>query len=115
MKDLETLTEYVQGRAKLYLQETNTELETFPLSIVDFVIEYAINGCHFPYHFSEENKVADLNRGKNALAMACVDIYSKAGAEGQTSHSENGVSRSYDSSWITFNLFENLPNYARIV
>ena len=54
----------------------------------------------FLVHFTDKNIVSDLEKGKNTLAMACVDVYSRAGAEGQLSHSENSISRTYDSSWI---------------
>lgn len=30
-----------------------------------------------------------------------MDLYNKIGAEGQIGHSENGVSRTYESSWIS--------------
>lgn len=115
MKTIDELTDYVSEKAKSYLEETGEIVVKFPMSIVDFVIEYASSGCHFPSHFNEENIVFDLSRGKNSLAMACVDIYSKIGAEGQKSHSENGVSRAYDSSWITFDLLSNFPNYVTVL
>lgn len=115
MDNMEELTKYVSDKAKTYLAETGENVDAFPVSIVDFVIEYASNGCHFPSHFVEKNIVADLEKGKNALAMACVDIYAKSGAEGQKSHSENGISRSYDSAWITFDLLSHFPNYVRVI
>lgn len=115
MESMQELTNYVSEKAKLYLEETGENLEKFPISIVDFVIEYVTNECHFPKYFTERNIVYDLERGKNSLAMACADIYAKAGAEGQTSHSENGVSRSYQSSWITFDLVSGFPNYVKIL
>lgn len=115
MNTMGELTAYVSEKARLYLEETGEVIEKFPTSIVDFVIEYASGGCHFPAHFQESNMVADLERGKNSLAMACVDIYSKFGAEGQSSHSENGISRAYDSSWITFDLLSNFPNYVTVL
>lgn len=115
METMSELTAYVADKARLYLEETGEVIEKFPMSIVDFVIEYVSNACHFPSHFQEINIVSDLSKGKNSLAMACVDIYAKAGGEGQTSHSENGVSRTYDSSWITFDLISNFPNYVTIL
>ena len=115
MQTIVELTEYVKDKAKLYVEETGDVLEAFPTSIVDFVIEYVSNSCHFPSHFKENNIVADLERGKNTLAMACVDIYAKAGAEGQKSHGENGISRAYDSAWITFDLLSHFPNYVQII
>ena len=115
METMVELTEYVREKAKSYVTETGEQISDFPLSIVDFVIEYVSQGCHFPSHFAESNIVSDLSKGKNTLAMACVDVYAKAGAEGQKSHNENGVSRSYDSSWISSNIFRAFPNYAMIL
>lgn len=115
MTTIDELTTYVRMKAREYLTETGETIDAFPLSIVDYVIEYVSQSCHFPSHFKEANVVADLERGKNSLAMACVDIYSKAGAEGQLGHNENGVNRSYQSSWITFDLISNFPNYVKVL
>ncbi len=115
METISELTEYISEKAKQYLKETGEIIENYPVSIVDFVIEFASNNCHFPKNFTERQMVSDLERCKNTIAAACNDIYAKAGAEGQTSHSENGVSRSYDSAWITVNLLANLPNYASVL
>lgn len=115
METMLELTEYVRDKAKDYVTETGETMEAFPLSIVDFVIEHISRNCHFPSHFAEKNIVSDLSKGKNSLAMACVDVYSKAGAEGQLSHSENGISRSYDSSWISPSIYSAFPNYVTIL
>lgn len=115
MTTIDELTAYVAAKAKQYVEETGDEIKAFPGSIVDFVIEYVSNNCHFPSHFKEANIVADLEKGKNSIAMACVDIYAKIGAEGQSGHSENSVSRTYDSSWITFDIIANFPNYVQIL
>lgn len=114
MNTIQELTEYVSDKAKEYLQETGETIEIFPLSIVDFVIEFATEQCHFPKNFTEKQMVTDLAKHKNSLAMACNDVYAKAGAEGQTGHSENGISRSYGSAWISPGLLSGLPNYVRI-
>ena len=115
MESISELTEYVSSKAKLYWEETGDKIEKFPTSIVDFVIEYVSNGCNFPSHFKESNIVADLERGKNTLAMACVEVYAKAGIEGQKGSTENGISRTYDSAWITFDLLSHFPNYVTIL
>ena len=114
MVTIQELTTYVSEKAKSYLEETGETTEKFPQSIVDFVIEYATEQCHFPKNFTENQKTAVLEKHKNALAMACNDVYSRAGAEGQTGHSENGISRSYDSAWISPKLLSGLPNYVGI-
>ena len=115
METMLELTEYVRGKALEYVQKTDKPIETFPLSIVDFVIEHISQNCHFPSHFAEKNIVSDLSKGKNTLAMACVEIYGKVGGEGQRSHSENGVSRTYDSSWISPSIYNAFPNYVTIL
>ena len=81
METIVELTEYVRGKAKEYVEETGETITDFPMSIVDFVIEHISQNCHFPSHFTEKNIVSDLFKGKNSLAMACVEIYAKAGAE----------------------------------
>ena len=115
METMNELTEYVCGKAKDYVTETGETMTEFPLSIVDFVIEHISQNCHFPSHFEEKNIVLDLSKGKNTLAMACVEIYGKVGAEGQKSHSENGINRTYDSSWISPSIYGAFPNYVTIL
>lgn len=115
MDNIEQLTEYIQNKAKSYLAETGEVIDTFPLSIVDFVIEHVSQQCHFPAHFKEANIVADLEKGKSTLAMACVDVYAKIGVEGQTGHTENSVNRQYDSAWITSDIISQFPNYVSIL
>ena len=115
METIMELTEYVQNKAKSYWAETGEFVETFPLSIVDFVIEHISRGCHFPSHFTEKNIVCDLEKGKNVLAMACIEVYGKVGAEGQATHSENGISRTYESAWVSGKIHSNFPNYVTII
>lgn len=104
----------VQGLALTYWTETGETMETFPRSIVDFVVEYAINRCHFPTTFTEEKKVSVMEKYKTSLAMACVDVLAKAGAEGEKTHSENGIARTYSSSYIDTKLLSGLPNYVSV-
>lgn len=115
MGSMAELTSYVSEKAKAYLEETDEKTDKFPVSIVDFVIEYVSNACNFPEHFDEQRIVQDLEKGKNSIAMACVDIYSKSGAEGQVNHAENNVSRTYESAWITFDLISGFPNYVKVL
>ncbi len=113
MESIEELTLYVAEKARQYLEETGEVIEKYPLSIVDFVIEFA--SVNIPKRYTEKQIVFELERCKNTIAMACNDIYSKIGAEGQSSHSENGTSRAYDSSWISPALVSNFPNYVTVL
>lgn len=115
MESMTELTNYVSEKAKLYLEETGDNVEKFPLSIVDFVIEEFQNKCNFQEYHGEKKIVSVLEKKKEAMSQACVDVYGKVGGEGELSHSENGISRTYESSWITPKLFEGLPNYVGVL
>lgn len=105
----------IQLQAKTYWNESgdNEQITEFPASIVDFVLEYAINNCHFPQHFDDNKILAVMEKYKTSLAMACVDVYAKAGAEGEFTHSENGITRQYSNSYIDSRLLRQLPNYVK--
>ena len=40
-----------------------------------------------------------------------MDLYNRIGAEGEVSHSENGISRTFDSSWISAELLNEVMPY----
>lgn len=109
------LTTQVQNKALTYLTETGETTSSFPSSIVDFVIEYAINESHFPADYSDEQIATRLSRCINALAMACNEVYSRTGAEGEKQHNENGINRVYDGTWISSRLHDVLPNYVGVL
>ena len=112
---IETLADAVKTKALTYITETGEEMNTFPQSIVDFVIEYAINESHFPIGYTDEQMANRLNRCTNAMAMACMEVYSRVGAEGEKAHSENSVSRTYDGAWISTRLHDVLPNFVEVI
>lgn len=112
---LQDLTSTVQTKALAYMTETEETIASFPLSIVDFVIEYAINESHFPSDYTAEQIATRLSKCTNALAMACVEVYSRVGAEGERQHNENGVNRVYSGTWISSRLHDVLPNYVGVL
>lgn len=111
MSDIKTT---ISTKALAYLNETDDEigtLTTFPLSIVDFVYEYACNLCNFPSSYNNAKRESILENYTSSIAMACVDVYLRVGTEGQTSYSSNGISRNYKTEWISNSLLDRLPNY----
>lgn len=114
---MEELKAYVSEKSTEYWNDTadtGQKIEKMLSSIVDFVVEYFFNSSNFPDGSTEAKQVEIMKSFRNSMAMACVDVYSKAGAEGQLSHSENSTSRSYEASWISKNLLVGLPNYVKI-
>ena len=112
---IQTLTTTVQTKALAYITESGETLASFPSSIVDFVVEYAINESHFPRDYTDEQIATRLSRCVNALAMACIEVYSRVGGEGEKAHSENSISRTYDGAWISSRLHDVLPNYVGVI
>ncbi len=50
------------------------------------------------------------------LQFRCaLDIYNKAGAEGQLVHSENGIQRHFESAWISEQLLKEVVPFAGAV
>ena len=44
-----------------------------------------------------------------------IDLYNKTGAEGQTGHTENSISRTWESSWISESLLQEVTPLAGVV
>ena len=101
----------VTSKALLYMREQGEEIESFPTSIVDFVIEFAVSESHFPNHYSKDDISDYLGEYVSTLAMMCQDIYLKIGSEGETSNKEGSISRTYESAWISKSLIDSLPNF----
>lgn len=85
-------------------------METLITEVKSILTEYGLNASdlsvalaveifrdlrNYPKTYAEERILADMGSHKNKIAMAAAEIDAKEGVEGQTGHSENGVSRSY--------------------
>lgn len=114
---MEELLEIINAKATSYWNETdnNEPIEKFPTSIVDIVVEAYVNYINFPDSYEEEQIVKELSQYKNKIASECVTVYAKAGAEGELSHTENGVTRVYDSSWLSKCAYDGVSTYARVL
>lgn len=65
----------------------------------------AILARRFPYQEWPETVPAQYVDLEFRIAM---DLYNKIGAEGQLSHAENGVSRTWESSWVSKQLLSEV-------
>ena len=43
-----------------------------------------------------------------------LDLYNKIGGEGQLTHSENGISRSWESSWVSEQLLQEVTPFVGV-
>ena len=55
------------------------------------------------------------NRYKDLQIRIAVEIFNKIGAEGETSHSENGVSRTYSSASVSEDLLREITPKGGVV
>ena len=60
----------------------------------------------FPFGYPE-NAVVPTQYERVQVAIA-LELYNKQGAEGQTSHSENGISRSYEAGDVSPSLLKQI-------
>jgi hypothetical protein len=96
-------------RLKLRIPENDNELE-----LVDVLESAKAVILSRRYPFGEqptelEPKYLDLQ------VRIAVEMYNKRGVEGQTSHSENGVSRNYSSASVSKELLSEITPKAGVV
>lgn len=70
--------------------------------VASLAIETFQDMRNYPASWTEEQKLADMEKNKAKIAMAAIEIDSKDGAENQISHSENGISRNYYSGIMAY-------------
>ena len=62
-----------------------------------------------------EHPVDIEDKYKDLQIRIAVEMYNKQGAEGETSHSENGISRSYSSASVSEELLREITPKAGVV
>lgn len=71
--------------------------------------------CRFPNKTTDRPTEVEPSYEGIVLLMA-VELYERIGAEGQTAHSENGVSRSYSGGgWVSKDLMGRIVPYCGVV
>lgn len=79
--------------------------------ILDFAGKVIINR-RYPYR---EDVTEVPSRWEPLQIDIAMEIYSKMGAEGQTSHSENGIARAYENAGISKSKLEEITPYVGVV
>lgn len=81
--------------------------------LIDFVIEKYAQHRNYPKSFDEEKINKDMESHITTMAMAVVDLFMKSGAEGEKSHSENGISRTYENACISSSVFNDVLPFVK--
>lgn len=79
---------------------------------VDLAIEQFETIRNYPVSWDEAKKLADMEKNKAKIAMAAIEIDSKDGAEGQLSHGESGISRTYYNGIMAY---KDVIGFANVV
>lgn len=69
----------------------------------------------YPYGYTDEQKTTVIKQYYNIVLDVAVYLYSKQGAEGQVSISENGMSRSYEKGGIPDSFLAGIIPIAKIL
>jgi hypothetical protein len=91
--------------AKITLENLKTYLdndgsEDTMLSLLLNQAENKVLNKRYPFGYTDEQKIAALEKYSDIVLDIAVYLYNKRGAEGQTGHSENGINRSYEKAGI---------------
>lgn len=109
-KNNETI-EYIFGKVERKVARLDLDFEED--DIYD-EISSAIEAVNSRRHFTPTPSILVEDKYKDLVYKLCIAAMTKEGAEGQTSHSENGIARSYDSSDYPESMLRRIVPLARL-
>ncbi|MBE6784142.1 MAG: DNA-packaging protein [Ruminococcaceae bacterium] len=95
-------------KLKSLTKETNEELL---LTFLDMAGDRIVNKA---YPYATKTKPVPLKYHSLQIEIALY-LYNKQGAEGETSHNENGISRSYESGSIPDSMLSCVVPFASVI
>lgn len=105
---MQMIKESIVENTLIYFETTGESIsDEFLLLLVDSLVDEYKSKRNYPGYFTEEQIEADvaayLNRKKTYFATKVIPaMVGKIGAEGQVSHSENGISRTWETdAWFS--------------
>lgn len=99
--------------AKILRKLARLDLEFEDDDIYD-EISNAFEAINSRRHFNPTPLILIEDKYKNLAYQLCIASMVKEGAEGETSHSENGISRGYDSSDYPESMLSRIVPLARL-
>lgn len=105
--EIGTLKVYIDPEKTDWSEAENTLLNT----LLSFAGQKIINRL-YPY---DDTQNAVPKRYELLKTMVAAELYAKLGAEGQTSHGENGISRAWESADVSRSLLSELTPYVGVL
>ena len=96
------------------LQMRTGETDTALLEDLVETAKNAILSRRYPFNRDPFSELTVEDRYLDLQYRIALDLYNKMGAEGELRHSENGISRDYESSWISKQLLDEVVPYAGV-
>lgn len=89
------------AKVREYAEDSAKDIEISSVA-VGKAIEQFRDIRNYPRRYDESQILEDMQKYKYTIAERAVEIASKAGAEGEISHNENGVSRGYKEGSLAY-------------
>ena len=99
---------------KIYLKITD-DTEDDLLSLFLSLAEKKVLNKRYPFGYTDEEKATAIEKYSDVVMDIAIFLYNKQGAEGQTAHSENGISRSYENAGIPDSFVQDIIPVAKLV
>lgn len=99
---------------KTYLNITDS-LQDEKLSLFLSMAENKVLNKRYPFGYTDEEKATAIEKYSDVVMDIAVFLYNKQGAEGQTGHSENGISRSYENAGIPDSFVSDIVPVAKLM
>ena len=100
--------EVMKARLSALTGETD---DNILLTFLDIAGEKILEKC-YPYHHDKGDVPARYHSTQLEIA---VYLLNKRGAEGETAHSENGISRSYESATVPDSMLKHITPHASVL
>ena len=96
--------------AKLALMLPEAKEEELPLLIE--ISESIVLNQRYPFGYPDDIVVE--KQYESIQLQIAIEIYNRAGAEGQLMHVENGITRQYESAFVSTRLLRRIMPYAGV-
>ena len=99
------------GKMKNRIEPENMPSDELLADLLDFAGRKIIN-TRYPFR----DDITEVpSRWEPLQIDIAVEIYSKMGAEGQTSHSENGIARAYENAGVSHSKLDEITPYVGVI
>ncbi len=110
----------IQDYTKVYLETSNETISDGYISmLIDMLVEKYIDVKSYPSTWSQqdiEDDVTDYFESHSArIASKIPEIYGRMGAEGEISHNENGINRSFGNASPLYDAFPDVVPFAYVL